>query len=169
MINEPVLLYNNVKIRRTKDRVMKNRILYLTEKAKTLTAGGANVAVEVTGLGKGLDRVLGCMRKFGRVALLCCTRNSDFTIDYYRKVHGPGIPLVGAHTAARPIEESSPNEWTTRDDMSAIMNLISHGRFDFTKVYGRIASPLYADKIYDEPINDRSFPVTLFDRDNVED
>ncbi len=109
------------------------------------------------------------MRKFGRVALLCYTRNSDFTIDYYRKVHGPGITLVGAHTAARPIEESSPNEWTTRDDMSAIMNLISHGRFDFTKVYGRIASPLDADKIYDEPINDRSFPVTLFDRDTVED
>ena len=53
--------------------------------------------------------------------------------------------------------------------MSAIMNLISHGRFDFTKVYGRIASPLDADKIYDEPINDRSFPVTLFDRDTVED
>lgn len=75
----------------------------------------------------------------------------------------------GYHTAARPIEESSPNEWTTRDDMSAIMNLISHARFDFTKVYGRIASPLDADKIYDEPINDRSFPVTLFDRDTVED
>ena len=56
------------------------------------------------------------MRKFGRVALLYCTRNSDFT-----------------------------------------------------KVYERIASPLDADKIYDEPINDRSFPVTLFDRDTVED
>lgn len=105
----------------------------------------------------------------GRITLLGCTRNSDFTIDYYRKVHGPGITFVGAHTAARPIEESSPNEWTTRDDMSAIMNLISHGRFDFTKVYERIASPPDADKIYDEPINDRSFPVTLFDRDTVED
>lgn len=134
-----------------------------------MTAGGANVAVEVTGLGKGLDRVLDCMRKFGRVALLCCTRNSDFTIDYYRKVHGLGITLVGAHTAARPIEESSTNEWTPRDDMSAIMNLISHGRFDFTKVCERIASPLDADKIYDEPKYDRSFPVTLFDRDTVED
>lgn len=73
-----------------------------------MTAGGANVAVEVAGLGKGLD-------------------------------------------------------------MSAIMNLISHGRLAFTKVYERIASPPDADKIYDEPINDRSFPVTLFDRDTVED
>ena len=44
-----------------------------------------------------------------------------------------------------------------------------YARFDFTKVYERIASPLDADKIYDEPINDRSFPVTLFDRDTVED
>lgn len=67
-------------------------------------------------LGKGSIRFLIGMRKFGRVALLYCTRNSDFT-----------------------------------------------------KVYERIASPLDADKIYDEPINDRSFPVTLFDRDTVED
>lgn len=140
-----------------------------TEKAKAATNGGANVAVEVTGLGKGLDQLLDCMKRFGRVALLGCTRNSDFKIDYYRKVHGPGITLVGAHTAARPFVESSPNEWTTHDDMTAVMNLISHGRFDFAKVYERIASPLDAGRIYDELVNDRSFPVTLFDWNTVED
>ena len=71
-------------------------------KAKELTGGGVKVAIEVTGNGKALDLVLDCMAKFGRVALLGCTRRSDFTIDYYRKVHGPGITLVGAHTMARP-------------------------------------------------------------------
>ena len=133
-----------------------------------LTGFGTNVAIEVTGNGKALDQVLDCMKKFGRVALLGCTRNSNFTIDYYRKVHATGITLVGAHTNARPAEESSPNEWTTRDDMAAVMNLISHGRLDFTKVYERIASPLDAGKIYNELVNDRSFPVTLFDWNTVE-
>ena len=74
---------------------------------KELTDGGANVAIEITGKGQGLDMVLDCMKPFGRVALLGCTRNSDFSIDYYRKVHGPGITLVGAHTQARPKSDSS--------------------------------------------------------------
>ncbi|MFR6641702.1 MAG: hypothetical protein ACLUSP_10635 [Christensenellales bacterium] len=95
-----------------------------------MTARGANVAVEVTGLGKGLDRVLDCMRKFGRVALLGCTRNSDFTIDHYRKVHGPGITPVGAHTAARPRRIFA--ERMRRATMSATEYFT--GRSDFTKV-----------------------------------
>lgn len=170
----PVVAVDPVKARRDKaialgaDFALDPSDPDFAEKAKALTNGGANVAIEVTGLGKGLDQVLDCMKKFGRVALLGCTRNSNFTIDYYRKVHATGITLVGAHTNARPAEESSPNEWTTRDDMAAVMNLISHGRLDFTKVYERIASPLDAGKIYNELVNDRSFPVTLFDWNTVE-
>lgn len=68
------------------------------DKVKELTNGGAKTAVEVTGLGIGLDMCLDCMAKFGRVALLGCTRDKNFTIDYYRKVHCPGITLIGAHT-----------------------------------------------------------------------
>ena len=63
---------------------------------KTLTGGGAKVGIEVTGVGAGLDGILDCMAWFGRVALLGCTRNKEFTIDYYRKVHCPGITLIGA-------------------------------------------------------------------------
>lgn len=65
------------------------------DKVKEVTGGGANVAIEVTGLGAGLNTTLDCMAKFGRVALLGCTRNSDFSIDYYRKVHIPGITQIG--------------------------------------------------------------------------
>ncbi|MBE6750811.1 MAG: hypothetical protein E7560_06585 [Ruminococcaceae bacterium] len=64
---------------------------------KKLTDGGAKVGIEVTGVGAGLNGILDCMARFGRVTLLGCTRVSDFTIDYYRKVHGPGITLIGAH------------------------------------------------------------------------
>lgn len=54
---------------------------------KEITGGGAKVGIEVTGIGAGLDGILDCMARFGRVALLGCTRNKDFTIDYYRKIN----------------------------------------------------------------------------------
>ena len=47
------------------------------EKVKEVTNGGANVALEITGIGAGLDGVLDCMAKFGRVALLGCTRDNQ--------------------------------------------------------------------------------------------
>ena len=95
---------------------------------KKVTDGkGVNVAVEVTGNGKALDQVLDCMARFGRVSLLGCTRNSDFTIDYYRKIHFPGITLVGAHTAARPDRESAPGYWCYDDDLYAIFKLLKGG------------------------------------------
>ncbi len=86
------------------------------------------VAIEATGIGKALDAVLDSMAPFGRVALLGCTRNSDFTIDYYHKVHGPGITMVGAHTNARPDVSSYPGMWTTRDDVLTTQKLVTLGR-----------------------------------------
>ena len=73
---------------------------------KELTRGGVNVCIEVTGKGQGLDMALDCMAKFGRVALLGCTRNSDFTIDYYRKVHFPGISLIAADDSLMDLDLS---------------------------------------------------------------
>lgn len=46
------------------------------------------MVIEVTGQGTGLNEAHDCMAKFGRVALLGCTRNSDFSVDFYRTVHG---------------------------------------------------------------------------------
>jgi threonine dehydrogenase-like Zn-dependent dehydrogenase len=82
------------------------------ERMMQLTEGrGINAAVEVTGKGQGLDMILDCMARHGRVSLLGCTRNSDFKIDYYRKIHYPGIELIGAHTGARPENDSRPGFW----------------------------------------------------------
>ena len=41
--------------------------------AREITGGGARVGIEVTGFGAGLDGILDCMGRFGRVALLGCT------------------------------------------------------------------------------------------------
>lgn len=130
---------------------------------REITHGGANVAIEVTGFGAGLDGALDCMKKFGRIALLGCTRHSDFSIDYYRKVHGPGITLIGAHTQARPAEESAPGYWTTRDDIAAQMRLITAGRLSVIDLIQEVHSPRECTEIYRRLCEEKSFPVVQFD------
>lgn len=132
-------------------------------KVKSVTDGGVNVAIEVTGNGKALDQCLDCMKKFGRVALLGCTRSSDFTIDYYRKVHGPGITMIGAHTAARPEVESSQGMWTTRDDMKAEATLCSYGRLRLENLIKEVHSPVDAPAVYKRLAEEKAFPLVQFD------
>ncbi|MCQ2431378.1 MAG: zinc-binding alcohol dehydrogenase [Clostridia bacterium] len=131
---------------------------------RELTGGGVNTAIEVTGQGAGLDETLDCMARLGRVALLGCTRDPDFTIDYYRKVHCPGITLIGAHTSARPETESYPGYFTHNDDIKAVFRLLAGGRLDYKIMTGHIHSPHDCMEVYDRLINDRNFPmVTQFD------
>lgn len=133
------------------------------ETVKELTGGGAKVGIEVTGIGAGLDGILDCMARFGRVALLGCTRNSDFTIDYYRKVHGPGITLVGAHTNARPSRNSSQGWWTEWDDFEAILTLTRLGRIQLSQLVDEVASPQEATEIYTRLCTEKTFPLVQFD------
>ncbi len=133
------------------------------ETAKKLTNGGANVGIEVTGIGAGLDGILDCMARYGRVALLGCTRNKEFTIDYYLKVHCPGITLVGAHTNARPEHNSSGGWWTQGDDMNAVLKLMEMGRLELASVRDEVYSPLEAPAVYKRLVEQPSFPVTQFD------
>ncbi len=130
---------------------------------KECTGGGVNIAIEVTGLGQGLIQALDCMKKFGRIALLGCTRSSDFHIDYYRKVHMPGITIVGAHTNAR-MGASYPGCWTHEDDIKAILRLLEGGRLDFEGMICEVCRPEDAPDVYSRLIHDRNFPVgVLFD------
>lgn len=133
------------------------------ETVKKITGGGAAVAIEVTGIGKGLDQVLDCMKQFGRVALLGCTRNSDFTINYYNKVHGPGITLIGAHTYARPKVESHGGWWTEVDDIKTQMALHSHGRVCLSQLVEETFSPDEAPEVYTRLAENKSFPIAQFD------
>jgi threonine dehydrogenase-like Zn-dependent dehydrogenase len=133
------------------------------QKVKEITGGGARVAIEVTGKGQGLDMVLDCMRKFGRVALLGCTRNSDFSIDYYRKVHGPGITLVGAHTNARPKFESAPGWWTERDDIETFLRMIALGRTEMTSLVEETHPVTEAVAVFNRLAESPAFPVVQLD------
>ncbi len=137
-------------------------------RVKEITDGGAAVAIEVTGIGAGLDGALDCMRKFGRVALLGCTRNSDFSIDYYRKVHGPGITLIGAHTLARPEKESHGGWWSERDEALALIKLIDTGRLDFDSLIEEVHSPLEHKEVYERLVSEKFFPIVEFDWSDME-
>lgn len=133
-----------------------------------LSDGGVNVCIEVTGLGIGLIQALDCMKQMGRVALLGCTHSSHFEIDYYGKVHGRGISLIGAHTLARPKIESSAGLWTDVDDLKAILNLVKGKRLNFKDMICEIHSPKEANEIYNRLVNEKNFPIgVLFDWRNI--
>ncbi len=140
------------------------------EQVKKLTGGGVNAAIEVTGVGAGLDETLDCMAKFGRVALLGCTRDKNFSIDYYRKVHFPGITLIGAHTMARPENESHPGWFTHTDDIRAVLKLCAGGRLNLAEMICEQHSPADCGAVYDRLVQDPGhFPlVTQFDWSRIE-
>ena len=126
---------------------------------KALTNGGANIAIEVTGNGHALNQALDCMARFGRVSLLGCTRNSDFNVDYYRKIHFPGITLIGAHTNARPTLESRPTNHTEKDDLQDILKLLHGKRVDFKPFISEQHSPAEAEEVFKRLAFDRNFPI----------
>ena len=134
------------------------------ESVKEISRGGVNVCIEVTGLGVGLIQALDCMQLMGRIALLGCTRSSKFEIDYYGKVHGRGVSLIGAHTLARPKLESSAGLFTEIDDLRAILDLIAGKRFNLKDMIIEICSPSDANDVYTRLVNDKNFPIgVLFD------
>jgi len=139
------------------------------EQVRAIIPNGVKVAIEVTGNGKALDQVLDCMARFGRVALLGCTRNSDFTIDYYRKVHGPGVSLIGAHTLARPNTESSPGLWTTADDIRTLLQLSANGRIHLEQMVEETHSPADAGVVFGRLAVEKHFPVVQFDWNFLEE
>lgn len=131
------------------------------DRVKALSGGGVPVCIEVTGVGKGFDQALDCMARFGRIALLGCTRDKNFTIDYYRKIHGPGITVIGAHTVARPEQESHPGWFTHRDDISAVLRLCASGRMNLRDMIAKTYSPAECTAVYDRLVSDRNFPTVV--------
>lgn len=137
---------------------------------KKLTGTGVNVAIEVTGVGKALDQVLDVVAPKGRVALLGCTRDKNFTIDYYRKVHAPGVTLIGAHTASRPQVDSYPGFWTVKDEMESILRLEKGGRLNLQNIISEVHSPAQAPEVYHRMLTEKNFPVGVqFDWSLIEE
>ena len=133
------------------------------ERVKAVTDGGARVVVEVTGVDRALDNALDATARFGRVALLGCTRHSNFAIDYYRKVHGRGVTLIGAHTLARPSFDSSSGWWCERDDGLAFLRLLSLGRLSMAGFTQEVHPVSDAPAVYTRLAAGGPFPAVQFD------
>lgn len=123
---------------------------------------GPNVGIEVTGVGAALDNVLDAIAPYGRIALLGCTRSSNFTIDYYHKVHGRGVTLIGAHTMARPNEESAPGWWTSRDDAQTFLRLLAMKRISLKGFVEEVHRIDEAPDVYARLAKGGAFPVIQF-------
>lgn len=124
---------------------------------------GPGVVLEVTGVGAALDQALDAVAPYARVALLGCTRNSNFTIDYYHKVHGRGVTLVGAHTLARAASESAPGWWTERDDALAFLRLLALGRVTLEGFVEEVRKPADCGEVYGRLVRGGAFPCVQFD------
>lgn len=136
---------------------------------KEATKGkGVNACVEVTGVSVAMKQALDCASWMGRISLLGCTRVSDCSVDYYTKVHRPGVKLIGAHNFVRPKFESYPHHWTHQDDCKAILDMISANRIKVKPIISRVVSPTLAQQIYSELCNDKNFPLgTVFDWSDI--
>lgn len=135
------------------------------EKVREAARGGVNTVIEVTGQSVALKQALGFTARFGRIALLGCTRVSDVAIDFYQQVHRPGVEIIGAHTEARPKHESRPHAWTWQDDARAVFDFMADGRIDMSKILSAIYSPADAPAVYAALAQTpRDFPVgAVFD------
>ena len=135
------------------------------DKVRELTKErGVNACVEVTGASKAMSQALDCASWMGRIALLGCTRVSDCAVDYYQKVHRPGVKLIGAHNFVRPKFESYPHHWTHHDDCRAILDLIAAKKLRVRPIVSRVVAPGEAPEIYRQLCDDPAFPIgTVFD------
>lgn len=125
-------------------------------------ASGPAVGIEVTGVGAALDGLLDAIAPYGRIALLGCTRDSNFTIDYYHKVHGRGVTLIGAHTACRMEEESAPGWWTQRDDAQSFLKLLALKRISLDGFVDEVHPTSECGAVYARLAKDGAFPVVQF-------
>lgn len=131
----------------------------LKEKVLAVTEGRmANSVIEVTGNPEAMNTALLCTSRFGRVALLGCTRVPT-EVNFYNDVHFPGITIVGAHTMARPDYESAPGWWTTQDDCKAALRLLHAGRLNVKGIIQECHSPVDCGEVYGRLAAGGKFPI----------
>ncbi len=122
----------------------------LAEKVRRLTGGnGADVVVEVTGNPEALNGAFDFTAPYGRITLTGCSRTPTHEIDFYHKVHRPGISIIGAHNMARPLRDARPGCWTMPEDMALLLRLFSAGRIRPELLVDEVASPAEAPAIFE--------------------
>lgn len=135
---------------------------------KALTDGrGIDVAVDAAGNAQATSQAMECLRRFGRMTLVGCTRHHG-QYDLYHLVHGKGASIIGANNLARPQFESRPGNWTAYDDNYAIQKLLHFHKLDMRPLINEIHSPQNAPAVYDRLLYSKEFPIgVLFDWNRI--
>lgn len=130
---------------------------------------GANVVIETSGSESGLFQSLEITAKNARVVLNGCNRVMTLPVDFYKYVHTRGVNIIGVHGQTRPQFNSYPGNWTSKRDLSTVLQLISDKRLDTKSMISEFVSPKDASSVYDQLLNDNEFPFgVIFDWDNLD-
>jgi threonine dehydrogenase-like Zn-dependent dehydrogenase len=121
----------------------------VAERVKSITQSkGVNAVIEVTGAGEALPQALSCSARQGRIVLLGCTRELNEGINFYESVHKTGVSIIGAHNFVRPLGDSSPGYWTSRDDLQVLLSLLGAGRLQIKPLITEETVPENASDVY---------------------
>lgn len=133
-----------------------------TKKVHAYTDGkGPNAIVEVTGNAAALQQALDVIAPQGRISLLGCTRVPDAAIDFYKHVHLPGISLIGAHTFNRPRHESTPGQWTERDDYRSFLKLVAADKLQVRPLISEIIAPETCNDVFSHLAHTKHPPLGI--------
>ena len=103
----------------------------LLEKVKSLSENrGADVVIEITGVGQVFLDALKLARNQGRVMLLSSPHGSRVELDLYSDLHARSLRVMGAHTGTHPAVESANNRWTVFNNRRLAMELMRDGLLD---------------------------------------
>lgn len=141
----------------------------LEAKIRALTDGkGVDSVIEVTGNPQAVVQGLKLTARFGRFALVGCSRTPTENIDFYHLVHRPGISLIGAHNMARPLDDQRPGVWTMTEDMAVLLKFMAAGRLQSKPLHTMTADPADAPEIYERLYRrDPDLLGVVFDWKNV--
>lgn len=131
------------------------------KRVHALTQGGVHVGIEVSGAAVALEQMLDCTARMARVILLGCTRVNDRCIDFYHKVHFRGVTLLGAHTVVRPQVDSRAGYWTWRDEIRAILRMVSLGRINLADNIDEVRPATEAAAVFARLAENRDFPIGM--------
>lgn len=126
------------------------------KRIKEITNGkGANVVIEATGNPKVISQSFKMCANFARIVLLGSPRGEDIA-NFYPEIHCKGIIIIGAHTNARPDNDSSRNYWAKKDDHVLVLNMLKEKRLRVAEMINYRTSYKNAKAAYKSIVDFRS-------------
>jgi hypothetical protein len=114
-------------------------------------------------LSESLQKLQNDKRRFFRLTTFLLVFSVIVSLWVFWVLRRPGITLVGAHTMARPVMDSSDGWWTQKDDMNTLINLTAAGRLKLADLIDETHSPEETTEVFTRLAFDKTFPLVQFD------